>query len=123
MRHKPLPTPLELRKMPLDKRTTPLVKLMFWKVIDDPMVEGKGLSRAYWRIYKFLQKQQEITINLLYDYLYTIVVDASSPKTPMDMTQIFHKANEWNIEQHMKSSDNLKPIEEYKDFLSILKEW
>ena len=73
---KPLPTPLELRSLPIDKRVTPLVKLFFWKAIPDPMVSNGKLSTTYWRIYRFLQKQEEHTIGLLYDYLWSIEVSS-----------------------------------------------
>ena len=121
---KPLPTPLELRMMPLEKRMTPLVKLMYWKTIDEPMVSGKHLSSTYWKIYRFLQKQEESTINLLYDYLWSIEPPTEDCKQVQDMTAIFRGAYQWNTRQRMETSRGTEePLEEYRDFLDILKEW
>ena len=121
---KPLPTPLELRSLPIDKRVTPLVKAFFWKVLSEPMVANKKLSSTYWRIYRFLGKQEEHTIGLLYDYLWSIEVSVDHPKQPMSMTEIFHEAAQWNTRQRMvDNGQTQETLEEYRDFLEILKEW
>ena len=121
---KPLPTPLELRSLPIEKRVTPLVKLFFWKAILDPMVSNKKLSSTYWRIYRFLGKQEGHTIGLLYDYLWSIEVSVDHPKQPMSMTEIFHEAAQWNTKQRMETNgDSGDTVEEYRNFLDILKEW
>ena len=121
---KPLPTPLELRSLPIDKRVTPLVKLFFWKAIPDPMVSNGKLSTTYWRIYRFLGKQEEHTIGLLYDYLWSIEVSVDHHKQPMSMTEVFHGADQWNTRQRMETNrDSVDTVEEYRNFLDILKEW
>jgi hypothetical protein len=88
------------------------------------MVSGKHLSSTYWRIYRFLQRQEEHTIGLLYDYLWSLEVTEEHPKKPMSMTEIFQGATQWNTRQRMvNNGQTQESVEEYRDFLEILKEW
>lgn len=117
--YKPLPTPLDYRKIEPQKRLQYLLKMFFWKIADDQQFVNGKPSVSYWRCRKFFSKQEVYTLNALYDYMYSL----EEPKKST-MTQLFTDADRWQKAQRFETKDNtaVEP-QKYKSLLECLNEW
>lgn len=113
--------PLEWRKKPFDKKTDDITKMFIAKCTEIPMYvysphkKRNVMCRDYGAIRYTLGKIDELTLNLLYDFLYQL-----EPKAILinSLTELIHKAEFWNSEQKFIKNDKPKTI--YRDYKDIL---
>lgn len=114
----PLPAPIDFRKLDFNKQLVAFQKMLFWKILNEPMVLNGKLSNSYWKTRAFFNKQKTTTLNLLYDFMYQY---EENNKTTI--SRLFTIAEKWNNDQRTTVSTDTTKTEHYESLLDCLKGW
>jgi hypothetical protein len=111
---KPL-SPQEFHNLPYAKRLDIVVKLYIERCTPEELIVNKKLNKVYFALRRHFIKEQPMTLQCFYDWLYTL-----TDKVPIDLTTAYQRVEQHRVTMRMQCNAPEKTVKPYDSLLDCL---